>query len=114
MAPCRRPPCALCPRYASCVRHLRRTPECARKLASPRRVGAPAPRRAHRTRGAAAVSVPAEGRSHPIGARVVEGGVNFSVFSEHASEVDLLLFGSPNDPSPAEVVPMTGEFSFWH
>jgi isoamylase len=60
------------------------------------------------------VSVPAEGRSHPIGARVVEGGVNFSVFSEHASEVDLLLFGRPNDPSPAEVVAMTGELSFWH
>jgi glycogen operon protein len=40
--------------------------------------------------------------------------VNFSVFSEHASEVDLLLFARPNDPSPAEVVPMTGELSFWH
>jgi isoamylase len=60
------------------------------------------------------VSVPAEGRSHPIGARVVGGGVNFSVYSEHAAEVELLLFARPDDPSPAEVVPMTRALSSWH
>jgi len=60
------------------------------------------------------VTVPAEGRSHPVGARVVEGGVNFSVFSEHASAVELLLFARPDDPSPSETVPMTRERPFWH
>jgi isoamylase len=60
------------------------------------------------------VSVAAEGHSHPIGARVVEGGVNFSVFSEHAAEVELLLFARPDDPDPAEVVSMTPELAFWH
>jgi isoamylase len=40
------------------------------------------------------------GRAHPVGARVVAGGVNFSVFSENASAVELLLFTRPDDPSP--------------
>jgi isoamylase len=60
------------------------------------------------------VNVPVEGKSHPIGARVVEGGVNFSVFSEHASQVELLLFARPDDPSRSEIVPMTREVPFWH
>jgi isoamylase len=60
------------------------------------------------------LSAPAEGRPHPIGGRVVEGGVNFSVYSEHAAKVELLLFARPDDPSPAEIVPMTHQLSFWH
>jgi glycogen operon protein len=54
------------------------------------------------------------GRAHPVGARVVDGGVNFSVFSENATAVDLLLFERPDDPSPAEVIPLTRDFHFWH
>ena len=42
------------------------------------------------------------GHAHPVGARVVDGGVNFSVFSENASAVDLLLFESADDPLPSE------------
>jgi glycogen operon protein len=38
------------------------------------------------------------GRAHPIGARVDDGGVNFSVFAERASAVELLLFTRPDDP----------------
>jgi isoamylase len=54
------------------------------------------------------------GRAHPVGARVVDGGVNFSVFSENASAVELLLFVRPDDPFPAQVVPLARDFHFWH
>jgi isoamylase len=54
------------------------------------------------------------GRSHPVGARVVDGGVNFSVFSENASGVELLLFERPDDPFPAQVIPLVPDIHFWH
>ena len=54
------------------------------------------------------------GKAHPVGARVVAGGVNFSVFSENAAWVELLLFAQPTDPEPATVVPLTRDFHFWH
>jgi isoamylase len=54
------------------------------------------------------------GKAHPVGAHVVEGGVNFSVFSENADSMELLLFERPTDPFPSDVVPMTREFHFWH
>jgi pullulanase/glycogen debranching enzyme len=41
------------------------------------------------------------GRAHPIGARVGDGGVNFSVFAEHASAVELLLFLPGRGPRSA-------------
>lgn len=41
---------------------------------------------------AAAKDVESTGRSSPLGATVVAGGVNFSVFSRGASAVELLLF----------------------
>ncbi len=54
------------------------------------------------------------GRAHPVGARIVDGGVNFSVFSENAESVELLLFERPTDPHPARVVPLNRGFHFWH
>jgi len=54
------------------------------------------------------------GRAHPVGACVVEGGVNFSVFSENATAVELLLFARPGDPAPAQVIPLVRDFHFWH
>jgi isoamylase len=33
-----------------------------------------------------------EGRSYPLGATLVDGGVNFSLFSRTASSAELLLF----------------------
>jgi len=54
------------------------------------------------------------GRAHPVGARVVAGGVNFSVFSENADSVELLLFDGPAAPEPARVVPLARDFHFWH
>jgi glycogen operon protein len=57
---------------------------------------------------------PEPGRAHPVGARVVDGGVNFSVFSENAAAVELLLFERPDDPFPAQVIPLARDFHFWH
>jgi isoamylase len=54
------------------------------------------------------------GKAHPVGAQVVEGGVNFSVFSEAADAVDLLLFDRPTDPEPSSVVTLTRDYHFWH
>ena len=54
------------------------------------------------------------GTAHPVGVRVVAGGANFSVFSENAASVELLLFAQPTDPEPAKVVPLTRDFHFWH
>jgi isoamylase len=54
------------------------------------------------------------GRAHPVGARVVAGGVNFSVFSENADSVELLLFDEPTAREPARVVPLERDFHFWH
>jgi pullulanase/glycogen debranching enzyme len=51
------------------------------------------------------------GHAHPVGAHVVEGGVNFSVFSENADSVELLLFDRQADPDPARVIPLTRDFT---
>ena len=41
------------------------------------------------------------GRFYPLGAALYEDGVNFAIYSQHASEVFLLLFdrhdGAPTD-----------------
>src|SRR6516164_702761 len=46
------------------------------------------------------------GRSHPLGATVVRGGVNFSLFSRSASGIELLLFDREDDRRPARVIPI--------
>ncbi len=58
------------------------------------------------------------GQPHPLGATVVNGGVNFSVFSQHATEVELLLFDEEDLIEPAQVIRMSPRenrsFHFWH
>jgi len=58
------------------------------------------------------------GRPHPLGATADENGVNFSVFSEHATSVELLLFSRHNDPQPQQVILLdpkkNNSFHFWH
>jgi isoamylase len=58
------------------------------------------------------------GRSAPLGATIVEGGVNFSVFSRYATQVELLLFDRDSDARPARVVPIHHELGrtdhYWH
>src|SRR5215468_2702099 len=57
------------------------------------------------------------GNSSPLGATIVPGGVNFSVFSRGATAVDLLLFDREDDPRPC-VVPIhplaNRTYHYWH
>ncbi len=62
---------------------------------------------------------PAEcGRSHPLGATPNPGGVNFSLYSRHASSVELVLFDGPEDPAPMRVLALDPHlnrtFHYWH
>src|SRR5438094_538214 len=63
-------------------------------------------------------STPKMGRSCPLGATVVDGGVNFSLFTKTASGVELLLFDREDDAKPARVVridPATNRsYHYWH
>jgi isoamylase len=67
---------------------------------------------------AQAASVQSAGQSFPLGATVVPGGVNFSVFSRNASGVDLLLFDREDDARPGRVIsidPGTNRaYYYWH
>lgn len=66
--------------------------------------------------------IPAEtaeaGRSHPLGAIVVPGGVNFSVFSRGASTIDLLFFDREDEGRPARVITIDPSanrtYHYWH
>ena len=48
----------------------------------------------------------APGASAPLGATVLPGGVNFSVFSKHAVLLELLLFDDENATEPARIIPL--------
>ncbi len=58
------------------------------------------------------------GRTHPLGATLDAEGVNFSVWSEHATGVELLLFEHHSDVEPFQVVKLNHKFNktfqFWH
>jgi glycogen operon protein len=58
------------------------------------------------------------GRSHPLGATLVPGGANFSIFSRSASSVELLFFDREDDGRPARVIridPATNRtYHYWH
>src|SRR5947199_4052947 len=58
------------------------------------------------------------GQSSPLGATVVDGGVNFSLFSRTASGVELLLFEREDDATPFGVVrfdPAANRtYHYWH
>src|SRR5258708_25056462 len=58
------------------------------------------------------------GRSAPLGATVVEGGVTCSMFSRHATRVELLVFDREADPRPSRVIPVNAElgrtYHYWH
>src|SRR3982750_2003381 len=58
------------------------------------------------------------GRSSPLGATVVEGGVNFSLFSRTASGVELVFFDREDDATPSRVVRINPEtnrtYHYWH
>ena len=56
----------------------------------------------------------AKGRHYPLGATVTPDGVNFAVYSEHATDVFLLLFDEP-DADPTDVIQLVNRDRFvWH
>jgi glycogen operon protein len=67
---------------------------------------------------AAAQPVETAGRSHPLGATVVPGGVNFSIFSRSTASVELLLFDREDDSRPARVIHLdpaaNRTYHYWH
>ncbi|MDQ2825576.1 MAG: alpha-amylase family glycosyl hydrolase, partial [Actinomycetota bacterium] len=60
----------------------------------------------------------AAGRAQPLGATPDAHGVNFSIYSEYATSVELLLFASEDAAEPEQVItfdPATNKsFHFWH
>lgn len=58
------------------------------------------------------------GRSHPLGAVLCPGGVNFSVFSRTASRIDLEFFDREDDGHPSRTIRMDSEhnrtYHYWH
>jgi isoamylase len=58
------------------------------------------------------------GRSSPLGATLVDGGVNFSLFSRTATGVELLFFDRADDATPSRAVridpAMNRTYHYWH
>src|SRR6202521_4616849 len=58
------------------------------------------------------------GSAHPLGITTYPDGVNFSLFSQAATEVGLLLFDSATAVAPAQTVRfdpfLNKTFHFWH
>ncbi|PYQ95606.1 MAG: glycogen debranching enzyme GlgX [Acidobacteria bacterium] len=58
------------------------------------------------------------GSAHPVGVTTYPSGVNFSLFSQAATEMELLLFEHPLDIEPAQIVRLdpfrNKTFHFWH
>jgi len=70
------------------------------------------------TASTAAPQAVASGTSAPLGATPCIGGVNFSVFSKHATGMELLLFKHVDDAKPAQAIrfdPVTNRtYHYWH
>lgn len=63
------------------------------------------------------INIP-DGSSHPLGATCYSHGVNFSIFSKNARQIDLLLFDHEDDVNPSRVVKLDPQknrtFYYWH
>lgn len=59
-----------------------------------------------------------KGKPHPLGATPDKNGVNFSIFSENATAIELLLFEKHDDKEPFQVIQFdtieNRTFHFWH
>ena len=64
------------------------------------------------------LAAPATGHSFPLGATLVAGGANFSVFSRSAASIELLLFDRVEDACPSRVIPIdpaaNRTYHYWH
>jgi len=58
------------------------------------------------------------GHSYPIGATVSAAGVNFCVYSKHATSIELLLFDQPDDAQPSQTIRLDPDqnrtYHYWH
>lgn len=58
------------------------------------------------------------GQSFPLGSTCRANGVNFSVYSQNATAVELLLFGRVDDALPSRTVPLDPvthrTYYYWH
>ena len=58
------------------------------------------------------------GHPHPLGAAPDQKGVSFTLFSQHATSVELLLFEKHDDVQPIQVIRLdpgiNKTFHFWH
>jgi glycogen operon protein len=58
------------------------------------------------------------GSRYPVGATTDERGTNFSIFSRHATSIELLLYEKPNSIEPFQVIRLDPDvnrtFFFWH
>ena len=67
---------------------------------------------------AIAVTAVKPGSSFPLGASLIADGVNFSVFSKHATAVQLLLFDRADDARPSRVIDLDPHtqrtYHYWH
>jgi glycogen operon protein len=58
------------------------------------------------------------GQGYPLGATVYPNGVNFSLFSQYAEKIELLLFHNSHDPQPAQIITLTPKqhrtYYYWH
>lgn len=58
------------------------------------------------------------GKAFPLGSTVTESGVNFSIFSSHATSMHLVLFDSEDAPLPHRTIPLDPKTNrtghYWH
>jgi len=58
------------------------------------------------------------GNSYPLGATVEPKGVNFCIYSQHATGIDLLLYASEDAPYPEHTIHLDPRyhrsFNYWH
>jgi isoamylase len=58
------------------------------------------------------------GKSFPLGATLVAGGVNFSVFAKHSTGAQLVLFDDFDAPEPARIIDLDPRanrtYHYWH
>jgi len=58
------------------------------------------------------------GRSSPLGPTARDGGVNFSLYSRNASQVELLFFDHEDDAKPSRIIPIdpatNRTYHYWH
>ena len=66
----------------------------------------------------ARLAAPTTGRSFPIGAALVPGGANFSIFSRSAASIELLFFDRVDDARPSRIIPIDPlvnlTYHYWH